>query len=88
MWHAHAQVLRRYGEYGDAVLGRFGEKEGGAVRYPSVRVVAKPLLGLFHNTPGLAPPQRRLGRVGHGLGSRMERGEDIDMKMKKKQSGP
>jgi tRNA-dihydrouridine synthase A len=46
------EVLRRYAEYGDAVLGRFGSKEGGAVRYPGVRAVAKPLLGLFHGSPG------------------------------------
>lgn len=46
------EVLQKYAEYGDGVLGRFGSKEGGAVRYPSVRTVAKPLLGLFHGSPG------------------------------------
>ena len=46
-----AQVLARFAEYGDAVVGRFGAKDTGA-RYPNVRTVVKPLLGLFHNAPG------------------------------------
>ncbi len=46
-----AQVLRRYVEYGDAVLGRFGTKPDGS-RTPNVRTVVKPLLGLFHGEPG------------------------------------
>ena len=47
------QVLARFAEYGDAVVGRFGSSvsNGGAV-YPGVRAVVKPLLGLFPNAPG------------------------------------
>uniref|UniRef100_A0A5B7BMY3 Putative tRNA-dihydrouridine(20a/20b) synthase [NAD(P)+]-like isoform X1 n=1 Tax=Davidia involucrata TaxID=16924 RepID=A0A5B7BMY3_DAVIN len=39
------QVLEQYQVYGDSVLGKYGPK-------PSVRDVAKPLLGLFHSEPG------------------------------------
>lgn len=39
------QVLKQYEVYGEAVLGMYGKK-------PTVRDVAKPLLGLFHSEPG------------------------------------
>jgi tRNA-dihydrouridine synthase A len=45
------QVLTQYAAYGDAVLGRFGRKPDGTTT-PNVRVVVKPLLGLFHGEPG------------------------------------
>lgn len=44
-------VSQKYCEYGDAVVGRFKESEGGQ-KYPSVRAVCKPLLGLFHGERG------------------------------------
>lgn len=44
-------MLARYGEYGDAILGRFGVKEDGA-RIPNVRAVIKPLIGLFYGEAG------------------------------------
>ncbi|XP_030444894.1 uncharacterized protein LOC115667176 isoform X3 [Syzygium oleosum] len=39
------QILKEYEVYGDSVLGMYGKK-------PTVRDVAKPLLGLFHSEPG------------------------------------
>ena len=45
------QVLARYGDYGDAILGRFGVKEDGN-RIPNVRAVIKPLIGLFYGEAG------------------------------------
>ncbi|KAK4411061.1 tRNA-dihydrouridine(20/20a) synthase [Sesamum angolense] len=39
------QVLEKYQEYGDSVLGLYGPK-------PNVRDVIKPLLGFFHSEPG------------------------------------
>ncbi|XP_059651862.1 uncharacterized protein LOC132299342 isoform X2 [Cornus florida] len=39
------QVLEQYQVYGDSVLGKYGLK-------PTVRDVAKPLLGLFYSEPG------------------------------------
>ncbi|XP_022756804.1 uncharacterized protein LOC111304500 isoform X5 [Durio zibethinus] len=40
------EILERYQEYGDHVLGRDGNKR------PNVRDVAKPLLNLFYSEPG------------------------------------
>ena len=45
------QVLARYGDYGDAILGRFGVKEDGS-KIPNVRAVIKPLIGLFYGEAG------------------------------------
>ena len=45
------QVLARYGDYGDAILGRFGVKEDGN-KIPNVRAVIKPLIGLFYGEAG------------------------------------
>lgn len=45
------QVLGRYGEYGDAILGRFGVKDDGH-KIPNVRAVVKPLIGLFYGEAG------------------------------------
>ena len=45
------QVLARYGEYGDSILGRFGVKDDGH-KIPNVRAVIKPLIGLFYSEPG------------------------------------
>ncbi len=45
------QVLARYGEYGDSILGRFGVKDDGH-KIPNVRAVIKPLIGLFYGEPG------------------------------------
>ncbi|KAL0379875.1 UNVERIFIED_CONTAM: tRNA-dihydrouridine(20/20a) synthase [Sesamum angustifolium] len=39
------QVLEKYQEYGDSVLGLYGPK-------PNVRDLIKPLLGFFHSEPG------------------------------------
>ena len=44
-------MLARYGDYGDAILGRFGVKEDGN-RIPNVRAVIKPLIGLFYGEAG------------------------------------
>ena len=46
------QVLARYGEYGDSILGRFGVKDDGH-KIPSVRAVIKPLIGLFYSEPAM-----------------------------------
>ncbi len=45
------QVLARYGEYGDGILGRFRVKDDGH-KIPNVRAVIKPLIGLFYGEPG------------------------------------
>jgi hypothetical protein len=44
------QVLAKYVEYADAVVGRFGVKPDGS-RTPNVRTVARPLLNLFVGEP-------------------------------------
>lgn len=46
-----AQVLARYGVYGDSILGRFGVKDDGH-KIPNVRAVIKPLIGLFYGEVG------------------------------------
>lgn len=47
------QILQEYAAYGDAVLGRFTKDwPGTTARHPNVRTVVKPLLGLFHGSPG------------------------------------
>ena len=50
-WCSALQVLVRYGEYGDAILGRFGVKDNGH-KIPNVRAVVKPLIGLFYGEAG------------------------------------
>lgn len=45
------QVLERYVEYADAVLGRFGVRPDGSGT-PNVRTVSRPLLNLFVGEPG------------------------------------
>ena len=45
------QVLAKYGDYGDAILGRFGVKEDGK-QIPNARTVIKPLIGLFYGEAG------------------------------------
>ena len=50
-WCSALQVLMRYGEYGDAILGRFGVKDNGH-KIPNVRAVVKPLIGLFYGEAG------------------------------------
>eukprot|EP00955_Chlamydomonas_euryale_P050653 354622-Chlamydomonas_euryale.AAC.6 len=45
------QVLERYCEYADAVMGRFGQKKDGSPD-PGVRAMVKPLTNLFYGAPG------------------------------------
>ena len=42
---------KRYGEYGDSILGRFGVKDDGH-KVPNVRAIVKPLIGLFYGEVG------------------------------------
>ena len=44
------EVLREYAKYADSMIGRWSVKEDGH-RYPSVRVLTKPLLSMFHQVP-------------------------------------
>lgn len=47
-----AQVLEEYARYADAVLEQYkGRPKENGWRGPSVRVLFKPLLGLFYNEP-------------------------------------
>lgn len=48
------EVLRKYAEYADGLvekLAKTAEEEGHGRRLPSVRVLCKPLLGMFHQEP-------------------------------------
>ncbi|GAX83434.1 hypothetical protein CEUSTIGMA_g10859.t1 [Chlamydomonas eustigma] len=45
------EVLERYTEYCDAIMGKFGIRSDGHME-PNVRLLFKPLLGLFHAEPG------------------------------------
>lgn len=44
------EVLDKYAEYADAMLGHWAVKEDG-YRCPNVRCLVKPLIGLFHGEP-------------------------------------
>jgi tRNA-dihydrouridine synthase A len=49
-FNSRREVLREYAKYADDMIGRWNIKEDGH-RYPSVRILTKPLLSMFHNAP-------------------------------------
>eukprot|EP00899_Mesostigma_viride_P028268 jgi/Mesvir1/8626/Mv13048-RA.1 len=51
------QVVEEYCEYGDATVGRYGQFR------PTVRALAKPLLGLFHGKAGARMWKREMDKV-------------------------
>jgi tRNA-dihydrouridine synthase A len=49
-FNSRREVLEAYAKYADDMIGRWNVKEDGH-RYPSVRILTKPLLSMFHNAP-------------------------------------
>ena len=49
--HSATQVLEKYTQYADGIVGKFGIKPDGH-QEPSVRTLFKPLLGLFYAAAG------------------------------------
>ena len=54
--------MKEYGQYGDAILGKWGIKRDGS-KVPNVKAVVKPLLGLFHGERGTKRWKQEIDRI-------------------------